>query len=319
MEFGALIPLFYMGLCFQIFTPIIGVILLLIIRFKLRDQALAKIIFYILLTVSFVWFLIPIVQLIIGAIHICRYCLDSTFRITGEIIRDTLLHGLWLALMPGTATGFLVAFIIVTPINVIVRARKERKTNEIELNTGKPRIQAVSVNTTVKVKCRIAFSDLEDAIFVFERSHRSNFASYLGAALLLYGLFQLCVVGLDPLGFVSLAIGMYFLMSGFIYFAFLLVHRRYRGMHENEYDVIIDNKGVHAKKGPLDAPRSWDGYRLVVEDENTFLFIYANVGLFAIPKRVLSPEAISQLRAIVVDNVMNYRSLVLRWWEQKNW
>lgn len=309
MEFGALIPLFYLGLCFQIFTPIIGVILLIIIRFKLRDQALAKNIFYTLLIVCFTWFLTPIVQLIIGAIQVCRYCPDSTFKITGEIIRDTLLHGLWLALMPGAATGFFVALIIVAPINVIVRARKERKTKKIKMDVSTPEIRSVSVNTTVKVKCRIAFSDLEDAIFAYERSHRSNFVSNLGVALLLYGFFQLCRAGLDPLGFAPLAIGMYFLVSGFLYIAFLLVNRRYRGMHENEYNVIVDNKGVHAKKGPLDAPRSWEGYRLVVEDDKTFVFIYAKMGFFAIPKRVLSSEAISQLRALVVDNVLNYSRL----------
>jgi hypothetical protein len=130
MEFGALIPLYYMGLCCLIFSPIFGVILLLIIRFKFNDLTLARNILRTVMIVCFIWFLLPIVELIIAAIQVCRYCPESTFKITGQIFIDAVVTGLWRALIPGAATGFLVAFFIVTPIVVIGRARKERLTNQ---------------------------------------------------------------------------------------------------------------------------------------------------------------------------------------------
>ena len=133
MEFGATIPLFFMGLCFCILTPLIGSALLLFIRFSSRDIVLARNIFITVLIVCLLWFVFPMGQLIYAAIAICRECPDSDFRLTGEIFLSTVSYAFRLALMPGTASGFLFAFFVVAPATMIVRRSRKVKDKAKEL------------------------------------------------------------------------------------------------------------------------------------------------------------------------------------------
>jgi hypothetical protein len=127
MEFGALIPLYYMMLCCLLGTPVIGIAILIYIRFYLRDLVLAKYILATVLIICLIWFLFPFGQLIYGAISVCQNCPDSDFRITKELIVSVFKYAANLALLQGTASGFLFAFLIVTPTVFIVR--KIRKGN----------------------------------------------------------------------------------------------------------------------------------------------------------------------------------------------
>ena len=127
MEFGATIPLFFIGLCFLILTPLIGAGLLLFIRYSSRDIVLARNIFITVLIVCLLWFVFPIGQLIYASVVICRECPGSDFRLTGEVFLATVSYAFRLALMPGTTTAFLVAFFIVAPATMIVRRIREGK------------------------------------------------------------------------------------------------------------------------------------------------------------------------------------------------
>ncbi len=72
MEFGALIPLFYMTLCCLVVTPITGLAALLAIRFALRDTALARNIIITVAAVCLLWFIAPLIQLLVVAIIISQ-------------------------------------------------------------------------------------------------------------------------------------------------------------------------------------------------------------------------------------------------------
>jgi hypothetical protein len=161
----------------------------------------------------------------------------------------------------------------------------------------------------VKANYRVTFSDLNDALLTYERSERSYVNAIIGTSAIVFALIQFYLFGLTVLGFGLLAIGIFILARVYVIVASLLLYRRYRNTYETIYDVTVDNDGVHAIIGALDATRTWEGYQLVIENERSFVFIYAKMGFFAIPKRALTSEAESQLRALIQENAPNFRSL----------
>jgi hypothetical protein len=165
---------------------------------------------------------------------------------------------------------------------------------------------------SVTVRYNLSLSDLNKALHAYVRSERSYADLIIGTVAIIFGLLQFYFSGLTTLGLGLLALGVFILAKGYVLIASPLLHRRYRDTYENEFDVIVDNDGVHASIGALDATRSWDGYNLVIENENSFIFIYAKMGFFAIPKRALSSEVVSRLRSIVESNAPSFRSLVAK-------
>ena len=127
MEFGALIPLFYMTLCCLIVAPFAGIAALAFIRFSLRDITLAKYILATVLFICLIWFLFPFGQLLFAAIQICRECPESTFLSTKEILTGTFKYAVYLALLPGTTSGFILAFLIVAPTTILIRKIRSGK------------------------------------------------------------------------------------------------------------------------------------------------------------------------------------------------
>ena len=130
MEFGALIPLWYMTMCCFVVTPLAGLAALAFIRFSLRDIALSKYILATVFLVCLIWFLFPFGQLLYAAIQICRHCPDSTFLPTREILASTFTYAAGLVLIPGTASGFILAFLIVVPTTILVRKSRKKKEDE---------------------------------------------------------------------------------------------------------------------------------------------------------------------------------------------
>jgi len=125
LEFGNAIPLFFLTLCCAVTTPIIGVVALVYIRFSLKDTQLAKAILLSVLIVSLLWFAYPIVQLLVATTLIPSDCPGTEFRITPDILGMTLRYASGL-LIPGVVSGFLLAFVVVTPITLLVRHLRSR-------------------------------------------------------------------------------------------------------------------------------------------------------------------------------------------------
>ena len=126
MEFGALIPLFYMTMCFFVVTPLVGIVVLAFIRFSLRDTALARNLLAGVLLVCIIWFIFPFGQLLVAAIRICQECPDSDFRITSDVLFNTFRYAFRLALLPGTTSGFILSFLFVVPTTFLLRKRKAK-------------------------------------------------------------------------------------------------------------------------------------------------------------------------------------------------
>ncbi len=127
MEFGALIPLWYMSMCCMFSTPLVGIGLLIFIRFSRKDVRLAKYILATVVLVCLLWFIFPFGQLIYSYIRICQVCPESTFKLTRELLISTLGYAARLALIPGSASGFIVAYLVVLPTTLIVRKRRKAK------------------------------------------------------------------------------------------------------------------------------------------------------------------------------------------------
>jgi uncharacterized membrane protein (DUF373 family) len=130
MEFGALIPLFYISLCCLYTTPIIGIVGWVLIRFSKKDIQLSRNILISVLVITAIWMLYPVVSLFVFSIYSYKVCPDRPFEITSEILRATIGYGLR-RILPGLATGFAFAFIIVVPITLLLRNIKiKNKSNE---------------------------------------------------------------------------------------------------------------------------------------------------------------------------------------------
>jgi len=127
MEFGALIPLWYMSMCCLFTTPLIGIGLLVFIRFSKKDVKLSKIVLATVLIICFIWFIFPFGQLLYSYFHICTKHPECAFDITNEMFILTLRHATYLALLPGSSSGFLFAYIIVVPTTHFIRKRKKKK------------------------------------------------------------------------------------------------------------------------------------------------------------------------------------------------
>jgi hypothetical protein len=132
MEFGTLIPLFFIMACCIVLIPIAGFTLLAYIRFSLDDTQLAKNIFITVTGVGILSFLFPIVQLIWSLILIrqdshCESSIELTAELVGEIFVSTLGYSTR-RILPGVALGFILAICVVLPITLSVRYLKKRKT-----------------------------------------------------------------------------------------------------------------------------------------------------------------------------------------------
>jgi hypothetical protein len=75
------------------------------------------------------------------------------------------------------------------------------------------------------------------------------------------------------------------------------------------YDAIIDEFGIHLRSSTLDAKRSWDGYKGIIESNRAFLLIIGK-GLFSIyPKRIFKDD----------EQLCNFRKLINAKISIKNW
>jgi hypothetical protein len=128
MEFGETIPLFFIGLCLISTTAIGGTIALVAIYFFFKDKQLAKNIFFTVVAVCAVWFLYPLGQLIYGVILICHYCPESSFQFTWEIVLSTLRLSAR-SLIFGLPCGYIMAFALVVPIILSIRAIRRKQVN----------------------------------------------------------------------------------------------------------------------------------------------------------------------------------------------
>jgi hypothetical protein len=130
MEFGETIPLFFMTVCCIAVIPIIGFILLALIRFRLRDRQLAKNILLTVLGVGFLSFLLPILQLIWALVLITQDCgCETSFELTPKILTEMFLSSVQFGaflIYPGIAFGFLIAYCSVLPITLVVRRFKKK-------------------------------------------------------------------------------------------------------------------------------------------------------------------------------------------------
>lgn len=129
MEFGTLIPLFYMGICCFITIPIAGFFSLAFIRFSLKDKLLAKCILITILIVALVAFIYPILNFIRSLILITFCCPDSkslpSSKTLLEMASITLKYALFL-IFPSLTIGFLIAFVVTVPVTFLVRYIKKR-------------------------------------------------------------------------------------------------------------------------------------------------------------------------------------------------
>ena len=123
MEFGTLIPLYFLGLGCFIVTPIVGFIILAFIR--LEDKPLARNILITVLGIASVAFLYPILGLILELIYIPLCCPESANLLTSKallvMISATLKAGLF-PIIPSLTIGFLIAFIVIVPATLVVRS-----------------------------------------------------------------------------------------------------------------------------------------------------------------------------------------------------
>ncbi len=130
MEFGELVPLFFLFLCLLVATTLGGTIALVVIRFRVKDRRLAKNIVLAVAAVCAVWFLQPFLQLLYMAFMICRKCPESGFRVTWEVVRSTLEFSAR-SLICGLPFAYAVAFAIVTPITLAWRSRRNRRDHDL--------------------------------------------------------------------------------------------------------------------------------------------------------------------------------------------
>jgi len=135
MEFGALIPLFYMTLCCTTVTPFVGTALLAYIWFRVKDKQLVKNILFTLLGVELFVFMFPILEAVWFLISIpktqfnncpCPFSLADIPMLLAAIFQSGIR-----LLFPGITLGYLVAFFIVVPITLIVRSVKMKKNSAI--------------------------------------------------------------------------------------------------------------------------------------------------------------------------------------------
>jgi len=162
----------------------------------------------------------------------------------------------------------------------------------------------------INVKYRITFSGLNESMFAYTRANRSIMDIIVGVLAIALAFLQFYVSGLNSLGFGLLAIGFFILFRGYVFVASFLLYRRYRDIYKENFEVTIDEEGIHAKTGTLDATRSWEGYQMVIESDKSFIFVYAKMGFFAIPKEALNSQTEKELRGLIRNKIANFRSLV---------
>jgi hypothetical protein len=131
MEFGTAIPLAIMTVCCIGIIPIIGSILLAIVRFSFKDKQLTKNILFTVIGVGLASFIFPILQLAWVFIIVPQNCdCETSLVITPEIITEMFLllvqYGTVL-IFPGIALGFIFAFCVTLPITLVVRYLARRR------------------------------------------------------------------------------------------------------------------------------------------------------------------------------------------------
>ena len=133
VELGTLIPRFYISLCCFWSIPIAGIIGLIFIRYSQKDKILSRNILITVLIIIVTYFFYPFIQLIVFSLLPCQPCLDSSFELTSDIVVEMLRASVGYMIF-GSAVGFLIAYLIVTPITLISRRQKMKK-NSVESKT----------------------------------------------------------------------------------------------------------------------------------------------------------------------------------------
>lgn len=130
MEFGTLIPLFFLQMCCFIVTPIAGFSSLAFIRYSLKDRGLAKNILITVGVVALFAFLYPILGLIRGLILIPLCCPDSAALLDAEAVREmtsiSVKYAIFL-ITPSLTAGFFIALFFTVPITFLTRYIKGKK------------------------------------------------------------------------------------------------------------------------------------------------------------------------------------------------
>jgi len=83
-----------------------------------------------------------------------------------------------------------------------------------------------------------------------------------------------------------------------------LLFRSNRKVYSEPYEVTIDDSGIRAKTGAMDARRLWSGYTSAIEGKQLFLLVYGKWLYATLPKRAMSNEAeISRVREIIQHKI----------------
>ena len=127
MEFGTLIPLFYMTMCAIIAIWVVGTGLVVALVFRVKNQQLTRNVLLTVAVISTIWFLYPLALSAYRLLLMCRYCPEDNFRITSGVFLSTLEFSTS-TLFFSVPCGYLIAFGLVAPVTLAIRARQERKT-----------------------------------------------------------------------------------------------------------------------------------------------------------------------------------------------
>lgn len=169
----------------------------------------------------------------------------------------------------------------------------------------------MSEDISFNVSYKITLSDLNDGLLTYTRANRSRLNLIVGVILLANSLLHFYLFGLNWIAFASLALGLFIILRGYLFVSSMLLFRRYWEIYDTVSDVTIDGEGVHVKSGALDATRAWSGYQSVIESEKAFVFVYAKMGFFTLPKRVLESESmLNELRSMIQAKGPEYCSLI---------
>jgi hypothetical protein len=130
MEFGTLIPLYFLTMCCFIATPIAGFSSLAFIRYSLKDKGLAKNILLTIGVVALLAFLYPLVGLIRGLILLPLCCPEIAALLEAQAVREmtsiSVKYALFL-IIPSLTVGFLIALFFTVPITFLARYAKKKK------------------------------------------------------------------------------------------------------------------------------------------------------------------------------------------------
>ena len=125
MEFGALIPLFFITVCLLCSTSIGGAILLLVL-FLRKDKRLAWTLLITLAVVALTWYLVPIISLGVSALQTCVYAPQCSSMYTWELMAGTLVDSLYTFFF-SIPCGTVIACGMVLPISLLVSAIRKRE------------------------------------------------------------------------------------------------------------------------------------------------------------------------------------------------